>query len=388
MLLCLTGCQQTRIAASRTPQATLESNSAQAANLASEASEQFKSGNFARSRQTVSEALKLAPANGHLHLLAAKLRIEGGQLQIAGQELKLARAFGCSNGEVYYLSGVVGQRLQQPEVAYQFYQQAAEESPAEPAYLLAESEMLVAMKRMPEAIDLLQTNVDSFEQNAAIRDTLGQMLMQTGKYPQAVAMFRQASALCESDQGIHQRLALALYATGDYRQCATNVAGLIANKPYADRADLFVLLGECQLHLEDPRTALATFETATRLDGFSARAWEGRGQSELETGNLSNAEVFLSHSIWLDSSNSNSRLLLGYVRVCQSRFADALASFQKASEADARDTVSVCMIGYAMERLGRRDEAATYYKRALEMKPGDEMASKLMASVDLSDFGN
>ncbi|MDB5301825.1 MAG: hypothetical protein JWO87_3488, partial [Phycisphaerales bacterium] len=39
----------------------------------------------------------------------------------------------------------------------------------------------------------------------------------------------------------------------------------------------------------------------------------------------------------------------------------------------------------ALEKLGRSGEALQFYSRALKIKPGDEMASQLMAGVDLHD---
>ena len=41
------------------------------------------------------------------------------------------------------------------------------------------------------------------------------------------------------------------------------------------------------------------------------------------------------------------------------------------------------MIGYTLKQLGRNDEAAKYYAKALKIKPGDDMAKRLMASVPM-----
>jgi len=40
------------------------------------------------------------------------------------------------------------------------------------------------------------------------------------------------------------------------------------------------------------------------------------------------------------------------------------------------------MVGYALQKLGRPAEAISYYAQALKIKPNDDMAKKLMASVD------
>ena len=40
------------------------------------------------------------------------------------------------------------------------------------------------------------------------------------------------------------------------------------------------------------------------------------------------------------------------------------------------------MIGYVLEKAGRGEEAAQFYGKALRLKPGDDMASRLLAGVD------
>ena len=77
-----------------------------------------------------------------------------------------------------------------------------------------------------------------FEHSGAIRDAVGQLLVQAGKLPEAVAMFREASILSEDDNGIRERLAMALYQIKEYREAAdlfssagANRAGLQACRP-------------------------------------------------------------------------------------------------------------------------------------------------------------
>lgn len=385
LVLSIAGCQSGPHEPTAKEKATKEWNAARAAVLTGLATDQYKNGNFDKSRQTVNQALKLVPDSPALHILSAKLAIEGGQLELAEQELKLARQFAPNDGEAYYLSGVVYQRWQKPQTAYEFYSQAYSKAPAELAYLMAEAEMLVAMDRMPEALQLLQAKVTYFEHSGTIRDAVGQMLMQAGRYDDAVAMLREASILSETELPIRERLALALYAAKQYRECADTLGRLLTNDPYAKRGDLFAMLGECRLHLSNPRAARTTFETATQLDPYSARAWQGLGRAALECGDVRRAEMSLTHSIALDRGNSESHLLLGYVRLRENHLQEALDSFQKASKADPRDTVSMCMVGYVLEKLGRSGEALQYYSRALKLKPGDDMAAQLMAGVNLHE---
>src|SRR5438093_5390046 len=100
--------------------ATRRWSSARAAVLGQLAKEQYESGNFDKSRQTVNEALRLDPESGQLHLLSAKLAIEQGQLELADKELGAARRCDPKNADVEYYSGVIYQRWQQPQKALEF----------------------------------------------------------------------------------------------------------------------------------------------------------------------------------------------------------------------------------------------------------------------------
>jgi Flp pilus assembly protein TadD len=74
--------------------------------------------------------------------------------------------------------------------------------------------------------------------------------------------------------------------------------------------------------------------------------------------------------------------MLGFVRLKQDKLLDALSAFRRASTMDPSDPVSLCMIGYVLEKSGKPQQAAQYYGRALKLKPDDELAAKLMASVN------
>lgn len=384
-LLAAAGCQSGPAKPTPKEEATKKWNAARAAVLAGLARDQFQSGNFDKARQTVDEALRMVPDHAPLHVLSAKLLIEKGQLEAAERELEAARKFAPNDAEAFYLSGVVYQRWQRPQDAYNNYAAAAERSPADLPYVLAQAEMLVAMDRMPEALALLQGKVTYFEHSGAIRDAVGQLLMQVGKYADAVAVLRQASILSEKDDSVRERLALALYFNKDYREAGDLLERLTQSEAYNKRADLFLVLGECFLQTARPREARVTFETATQLDPQSAQGWRGLGRAALEAGDLKRAELALARSLKVDGGLAETHLLLGYVRVKQDRLPEAQTAFERASALDPHDTVSLCMIGYVLEKQGRSDAAAQAYAKALRIKPGDDMASRLMAGVDLNE---
>lgn len=349
------------------------------------ARDQYALGNFAESRKTVDDALKLDFDNGDLWILSAKLGLEQNQLEISDKSLAKAREIAPKNPEVDYLSGVVYQRWQKPDKAYEFYSSAVEKAPTELAYLMAKSEMLVAMDRQPEALQLLQEKVVYFEHSAVVRDAVGQLLMQAGKYKEAAEMFRKAAILSSADLSLREHLGLALFFAGNYGEAAGEIDRLCQNPTYSKRADLFLMLGQCQAHMKQTRQAKASFEKSTQLDGSSSAAWLNLGRVALQLGDTRRADIAVRKALTLDSANAQVHLLLGYVRFKQGKKEDALSAFRKASALDEQDTVSLCMIGYVLEKLGRGAEAMKYYAQALKIRPGDELATKLMSSVDFKE---
>jgi tetratricopeptide (TPR) repeat protein len=199
VLLCLLGaCSSTKDPTAQEA-AAKRWNDARSSVLSGLAADQYANGNFDKSRSTIDQAIRLSPDNAAAHVLSAKLYIETGQLEAAEKELALARRADPASAEAEYLSGVVYQRWQQPQRALEFYQHACDKSPAELAYVMAKAEMLVAMGRRGEALTMLQAKVAYFEHSGAIRDEVGLLLVQEGRYPEAIEMFRRAGILATDD---------------------------------------------------------------------------------------------------------------------------------------------------------------------------------------------
>jgi tetratricopeptide (TPR) repeat protein len=358
---------------------------ARAAVLLSLAKDQYATGNFDKSRQTVDDALRLAPDHAGLRILSAKLSVEQGRLELADADLAKARKLEPKNAEADYLSGVVYQRWQQPEKALGYYTAANTKAPTELAYLLARAEMLVATGDRPLALSLLQEKVVYFEHSAAIRDAVGQLLVQEGRYREAIESLRSATILTPDDLTMREHLAMALLYNKQYREAIASIDRLLKADEYKDRADLYVALGECRMQLGQYRDARDTFDKATQLAPASTEAWLSLAKAAMQLNDHRRAEAALRKALSIQAGSSEAHLMLGYLRLRQNRLSDALAAFHKSSVLDQSDTVSLCMVGFVMEKMGRPNEAVKYYAKALKLKPNDEMAAKLMAAIELKD---
>ena len=384
MMAASSGCSSTDKKSQKT-QANQNWNRSRAAVMYGLARDQYATGNFDPARKTCDDALRIDPDNGMLRVLSAKLAIEAGNLDLADKELARARKVNPRDAEADYLTGVVNQRWQKPDIALEFYTAASEKEPGELAYLLAKSEMLVFLGRQEEALRTLQARVIYFESSAVIRDAVGQLLVQFKKYEEAAAILRQASILAADDLVIQEHLAFALYFAGKYGEAVEPFKRLLKDDTYIKRADVHLAMGKSLLEIGRLRDARASLETAAQLDESNPAVWLALGRVAMQLGDEKRAELSLRRAAAADPAGSEARLLMGYLRLRQKRPAEALSNFQRASALDPRDTVSLCMVGYALQQLGRTDEAQQYYAKALKIKPGDEMARKLLASVDVLD---
>ena len=364
--------------------ATEQWNHARATVLCSLAHDQYASGSFDKSRQTVDSATALDPKNIELVLLSARIDIELGQLESAQAELAKAATLDPKNAEIDYLTGVVQQRWQRPDKAREAYARAVEKKSDDVAYLMAEAEMYVQLDDAPAALSLLQDRVVFYEHSAAIRDAIGQLLEQSGNLTRALEYYRQASALDGTDQDIRERLALALFRNGDYREALSQLSRVLAAPESAKRSDLQIAAGECELQLNLPSDARHRFDDLTTADDTNAAAWLGVAKASLNLGDLRRAEQAAMRATALLPGSASAHELLGYVRMRQARFDEAAVSFRRAMAADRADATNVCMLGMALTKQGRAAEAKAYFAQALAIDPKNELALRLTATMTAS----
>lgn len=357
-----------------------------AAVLASLATDQYRSGNYDKSRQTVDQAIALDGKNPRLRVLSARLDIEQGRLEAAEQSLALASTLDPKDAEIDYLRGIVQQRWQRPQAALGHYAAAAEKRADDVAFPLAQAEMLVQLDRRGEALKLLLARVQYFEHSATIRDAIAQLLQQNGAVRPAIDYYRQASVLDADDVGIRERLALALYEAGESREALSQLTRVIAAARSADanaapRVDLMLAAAECELAIDDARAARRRFDDITSIEPNSAEAWLGSAKCSLRLSDLKRAEQSAQRAVTLRPRSVDALVVLGYALMKQGRDDAATQTFTRAIRAEPNDAVTLSMLAILARRQGQPIDAEAYLRRALATEPADPLAQRLMASV-------
>ena len=377
----LYGCNSNSITPDQKAQANHEWNAARAGVLASLANDQYQSGNLDRCEETLSRALLLAKDSVPLHLLAAKLSIEQGKLEVAESHLKEATRLDPKNAEADYLTGVILQRWQQPERARAAYASAAAKDPTELSYLLAEAEMLVVLDQPEPALDLLRAKADFFEHSGVIRDEIGMLMLEQDETDQGIAELREACLLSAEDVSIREHLATALYRNHQYRDAETALGRLLKEPGFEQRSDLLCALGDCQSQTDERLAALHSYDAATKIDPTSCRGWIGLARVQLQSDNLSAAELAARRATSIDATSGDAQCLLGYVRLKQNDLSLSLLAFNAAATLDPADATSVSMAGIVLNRMGRPSEARRRFEKALQISPHDPLSLRLAADL-------
>lgn len=342
------------------------------------ATEQFKNGNLPDARKSVDEAMKLDPRKPVYHLLSARIYIETAALEAAQRELDIVRELDPRNAEADYLSGIVYQRWQKPNLALDYYTKATEKSPADLAYLLARAEMLINVGQLSQATSLLESKLAYFEHSAPLRDMLGELYLQQNRAQDAATILHQATILLPDNLEITEHYVRALFRTQQYRDCVTQLAKLTKDPTFAKRADLHLLLGECYLQLDRVRDAKAEFETVANTSPNLTAGWLGLAKAAMALGDNERCDIALKKAQSLEPDSAQVYLAVGYLRMRQNRNDEAMAALLRASELDPKDPLALCLIGLMHERSGKKDLAAEYYGKALQAKPDDQLARDLM----------
>lgn len=377
LLLTVAGCQSGK----RKAEVYKHWNSARASVQGSLAAERYKNGNLDDARKAVDEAIKLNPEDASFRVISARIHIERNQLEAADRELATGRKLDPKNAEIDYLSGIVYQRWQKPELSLDYYAMANEKAPGELPYLMARCEMLVNMNRLEEATVLLEHKLAFFEYSGPMRDMLGMLYLEAGRTADAVKMLEQATILAPDDTTIRERYVRALYRNGNYREALSQVGRLLPEDRYKDRADLYLLKGEAHIHLEQWRDARFALETALDKQPTLVPALLSLAKASLKMNDLDRTEICFRRAVAIQPENPQVHLGIGYMRLQQSRWDDAMKAFQKAASLDRTDPVALCMIGLTYEKSGKPDEAMSYYGKALQLSPTDPLAKQLLSRL-------
>ena len=345
------------------------------------AQQYFDTGDLDQAETTLLEAVSNDPNNAHLHLLAGRIALERGQLERSHGRLQRAAQLDPKLAEAHYYQGVVLQRWQRFDAALGQYREAYELRADSVSYLLAVSEMLMALDRSDEAVALLSDKLIYFDQNAAIRVALGQLRIMRQDYAGAAAILRQAMLLKPNDTAIAEELAAAQLASGQTADAIDTLEMLCQELTVDQRPDLWLALVGAYRQTNEPRKARAVARKLRDEAPNDVDSWIRLGQLAWLDQDLDAASIAAQRAITIAPERYEGYMLVGMVLQSRNATADALAMFDRAAALAPQSAEPVILRGLALQQTGEPGEAAKAYEQALQRQPGDDRVKRLLAAV-------
>lgn len=345
------------------------------------AKQQFNTGDLTQAERSVKNGMSIDPTHPGLHVLAGRIELERGKLERAYHLFAAAIELDPEKPEAYYYQGLVMQRWQRYEGSLDFYQKAFDREADNASYLLAVSEAMVELDRVDDALALLESKREYFDQNAGVRAAIGQLYFMKGQPARAVEYFSQASLLEPEDARLQEHLGFALAADGKYPQAIEALKNVLKSPAEKDRADIKRALASAYLKDNKPREAHAVLVDLARSPKGDAADWIRVGELSYQQDDLGGALQAASKVMNLTPERYEGYLLAGMVWQKRGNLNNALQMFDRAAQAAPTSTEPLILRGLSLQKAGRHAAAAEAYSEALRRQPDDTRAVQLLAAV-------
>ena len=361
--------------------ATIRWDAARVGVLYQLAMQQYTVGDYDKCRETLAEAFKSKTPSAPLHILASRVELENGSLELANSHLKTAVQIDGNNAEAYYLLGVVYQRWQNIQAAHDYYDLAFQKSPTEALYLLAVVEMKISLGRNDDAEKLLEEKLVYFEQSSAMRVALAKLATLKGDRDKASKYLLEATLLAPENLTVRENYAEALYYASRFADAAPVLEDLHNNAEFKEKGNVTMLLGQCYMNLRRPRDARTCFSELTRENPNNNIAWLNLGRSCIQMDDAAQAAQTAQRVLKTEPENLEALILLGLSQQQLKQWSQAETTLARAAKLAPADSTILCMQGIDAQKLGHKDVAIARFARAVEVNPTDTWAQELLGAA-------
>ncbi len=342
------------------------------------AKQAFLAGDLDKAMRKTDSALRLTEENALVHVLRGRIFIERGEIGEALVSLRKAASLDGESVEAQYYLGVVYERINEHEKALEHFNAAASLDEFNPQYPIAAGEMMIDMGRVDEAEAFLRGSA-SAEHSAGIQQLLGHIALLREEPGEACTLFKKARLLAPDDGAILEDEASALIAAGRYAEAETNLEHLLRDPDNEGRRDLRHMQAECLISLDRPVEAREVYRGLIEDDGASdAQAWVGLGRTSYTLGDGRTLRRAASRVVSIDPTNPDGYILWAMWHREHGDLSSALEKLDTGLMRVGRDAEMLSVRALVLSELGRRDEALTAARSALELDPGNASSRRLV----------
>jgi tetratricopeptide (TPR) repeat protein len=203
--------------------------------------------------------------------------------------------------------------------------------------------------------------------NAGARNNLGNALAEQGRFPEAIAQYREALRLVPDFDDPHYNLGNALAKTGQFQEAIEHYRAAVAVRP--KDAAIRYALGEALRRLGRTGEAQGQYEEALGGASDSVEVWCGLGSAMLDGGQWAGAAKAFGMALQLNPDDTDALVNYAGALAQLGRNSEAIQAFQTALrlQPDAADVHND--LGGVLAQDGRLVDAKEEFERALQLKP-------------------
>ncbi len=343
------------------------------------AREHLRTGRLAEAETQLRDILSLDPKCGPGHVLAARLALEKGDLAAARSALGSAIELGGESEETDYLLGVLAEWSGDLTGALGHFRRASQRGSPSVECLVAECEVLVALGRPDEALDLIEKHRGDFPGNQAICTLEGDIRTLRGQYAEAADAYRRVALAAPADVQAQIQFGAALARCGRYDE-----AIVVFTRLRDDRRALpwtaYHSLGRAYLEKGNVVAAAEVFGEAARLNPNQAEPELWLAHVAAVQGDWASARQRASRVLQMDSRHDDARLLLGYACLRSGDLDRARQALEVVLRNSPRDRGAHYLMGQVLESAGLGNEAAVHYRQADQAAAPDPAGPSLAAT--------
>ncbi len=361
------------------------------------AEEHLKAGRIPEAEKALEESLAMCPDDANVYLLATRLRLDQGRLAEAREAVTVAASLSTHEPEVPYLAGVVDQRYGDLETAFEHYSHAAALAPNVADYLQAQAEVLIALDRPIDALELVQPRLRDFDQNVALRMLASRISRILGLRGPAVDYCREAARIAEKDEAISTQLGLLLTWAEQYEEAKSVLrpivetrfpAELPRNSPTETESHTrspSIVFGLARAYIEtsQPEDARQLLRRLTPQERTAPLPCLLYARASIMLSDFQGAAAALEASHRRNPPTTESLVMAAFAALHLADYDGVRSAVDGVLELDADFAPAHCLRGQAAEAEGHWDEARASYEQALAVDPGSWTArSRLDAIMD------
>ncbi|HET9701352.1 MAG TPA: tetratricopeptide repeat protein [Burkholderiales bacterium] len=222
---------------------------------------------------------------------------------------------------------------------------------------------------LPRACEALERAVAAKPQYAEANANLGMVLRQAGRAAEAEAACRRAIALKPELVEAHNNLGAALEDRGAVAEAAASYRRAAQLQP--GRADVRFNLANALTKLGEREEAAAIYRSILALAPNYVPALINLARIEAGAGRESEAEALFARALSLDPENGDARAGLGVIALGNGEYEKAAELLGAAGRSQPERSEWHRLGALALQRLGRHDEAAEGFRRALDADAGN-----------------